>query len=249
MADDAVPERTDFASVFVSALHPGVVPCGAAVGIGVVGPGQGRTLSAEVVGCDVFESGCEAVVHVGEEVVALVPAHLCDVNGESGGHLLVAGVASGLLHLSEPSIGAAGVVVDDGHEVAEKFGESPVVDLFRAVECGSLAEGADVVVLEEGDALVIHVYIVEEDAPAHHGQRVAQSPVRPVVAGSLSAGAGVLGVVPCAVAATQEVDDDGVPGVEDVLAEFFAVFGRPPFVVAHEFGGVGQLVAIDAAGK
>ena len=248
VTDSAVPVGTELAlAALVGARH---VPAGAhgaaAVGVIIGSPGQSvGSHAAEVQRCNVLQSGSNAVVHIGKEVVALCQAHLADVERQSQRHERVALVATALLHLSEVAQGASRVGMHHGHEVSDELVAAVVEDhaLRRAV-----LEGSHVVVFVEGDALVIHVHIVAQDADRGHAQGVAQAPVAPVVARAL-AKVGVAEVGPRVVAAAQEVDGGVVEHAHNPAAEGIEVLAAPALVVAHELCCVGPFVAVDTCGK
>ena len=154
-------------------------------------------------------------------------------------------VASALLHLAEIAQRATLVGQHHGHKVADELIAS-VVEYHLVV--GAVFVCSHVVVLVERHALVVHVYVVAQYAYAHHAQRVAQSPVAPVVSGALSEVA-VAGIEPSVVAAAQEIDGWIIPHTYHIAAERLEVFAAPALIVAHQFGGVGQFVAVNAGGE
>ena len=50
---------------------------------------------------NVFDTCSQSVVHIGEQVVALIPCNVCHVHGQSGSHGGMSHVASAFLHLSQ----------------------------------------------------------------------------------------------------------------------------------------------------
>ena len=87
---------------------------------------------------------------------------------EQGGHLLMTSITSCLLHLSQTSVRTTCVIVNHRDKIAKELVEAPVGDGFGTVVRSGFAPSADVVVLEERYALVVHVDIIEEYTPAHH---------------------------------------------------------------------------------
>ena len=90
--------------------------------------------------------------------------------------------------------------------------------------------------------------IVTEDAEGHDAEGVAEPPVGPVVARTLTE-MGIAPVEPRVVAAAQEVDGRVVEDAYHPLLELLEVGTTPALVVAHEFGGIGPFIAIDAGGE
>ena len=209
----------------------------------VVDPG--KVLHTLGLCCHIFDACCQAVVHVGKEVVALVPSHLGNVDGQTECHGRVPGVATALVHLSELSIGSGFQfrVGNCHHKIAQELGESVVLDGIigaRVAECSHL------IVFKIRHTLVVDEHIVAENANADDAERIAQSPVAPVVAGGLPPLATVL---PGSVAMAQESDGLGVPKVEHPSFELFEIGGRPTFVVAHQLGCLRKLITIESHGK
>ena len=98
VTDDRPPVVAHLGGLGRACHEPSVVPGCAAVHVFVVGPGEPfHVLGA---GCHELDTGSHAVVHVGEEVIALVPGHLADVHGQPERHGGMSAVAAALLHLS-----------------------------------------------------------------------------------------------------------------------------------------------------
>ena len=154
-------------------------------------------------------------------------------------------VASTLLHLAEVAQWASLVGQHHGHKVADELIAS-VIEYHRVV--GAVLVCSHMVVLVERHALVVHVYVVAQYAYAHHAQSIAQSPVAPVVSWTLSEVA-VARVEPSVVATAQEIDGRIVPRAYHIPTERLEVFAAPALIVAHQFGGVGQFVAVNTGGE
>ena len=101
------------------------------------------------------------------------------------------------------------------------------------------------VVLHERHALVVDEHIVAEDADGDDRQGIAQWPVAPVVSWTNAALIAHV-VLPCAVASTQEVDVAWIPHGEHPFLECLEVFAAPAIVVAHEFGSLRKLIAVES---
>ena len=93
-------------------------------------------------------------------------------------------VATALLHLSEVAERAASVRHHHRHKVADELVAAVVEDLREP--CAVRLERPHVIVFIERHALVVDVDIVAQDADRHEAQRIAQTPVAPVVAGALT---------------------------------------------------------------
>ena len=244
-ADDGAPVRSVLGSERRTFHHIGsrVAIVVAAAAILIVRPGQvGNALCL----CrHIFDAGCQSVVHIGKKIVALIPSHLRQIHCESERHCRVARVASALVHLPEIAIGTClKVAVDHRHdEISQKLREAVVLDGHVGAV---LAERATLVVFEVRHRLVINEHIVAEDANHRHTQRIAQSPVRPIVSRCLPPLALIL---PCAVTATQEAQRLRIPHLQHPALEQFEVLPLPTFVVAHELGSLRKLIAVEAAGE
>ena len=195
--------------------------------------------------CHIFNAGGQPVVHVGEEVVALVPSHLGQVDGQAERHGRVARVAAALVHLAQLPVGTRFqfAVGSRHHQVAQKLRQSVVLDGHLGAR---VAIRAHLVVFEVAHALIVDEHVVAEHTDGHHAEGVAQAPVRPVVARCLPPFALVF---PRAVAVAQETDGLRIPQPEHPLAKLLEVFAGPALVVAHELSGLGKLVAVESHGQ
>ena len=211
--------------------------------IAVVSPGQ--SLGAQHLCGHILNAGSKAVVHIREEVVALVPGRVGNVDGQSQGHCGVPDVAPALISLSQASVGSRFQVARRGghHEIAYELRQSVVQD---GVGGARVAECAHLVVLHERHSLVVDVHVVAEYADGDDTEGVAQSPVAPVVARSLPPLAGVL---PRAVATAQEAYGRIVPHAQHPPAECLEVLALPALIVAHQLGGLRKLVAVETHGQ
>ena len=103
VTDDRSPVVAHFGWFGWTFHEPTVVPCRATIHVFVVCPWQ--SLYVLRASRHEFNTCRHAVVHVGEEVVALVPSHLADVHSQSQCHGSMSAVASRFLHLSQLPVG------------------------------------------------------------------------------------------------------------------------------------------------
>ena len=211
----------------------------------IVGPGQ--TFDVLRLCGNKLYAGGQAVVHEREQVVALVPSHVGDVDSQAGGHRGVADVAATLLHLSDRSVRRGlqvGWSVGNGHhEIAHELGQTIIQN---GIGRAGIGERSHLVVLHIAQALVIDEHVVAQHTDRHDTQGVAQSPVAPIVPRGLPPFPNVL---PSAIAATKEAHGRGVPHLQHPLAELLEALGRPTFIVAQELGGLRKLVAVEACSE
>ena len=176
----------------------------------------------------------------------MVEAYLADIQRTAERHDSVTLVATALLHLAEIAEGSTFVGHSDGHQVADELVAAIVVD-HRCL--GTVFnEGALVVVLIEGHSLVVHVHVIAQNTNRHHTQHIAQTPVRPVMAGALTT-FGMTEVHPGVVTTTKEVDGGVIPHTNHPLLETAKVLTAPTVVVTHQFGGIGESIAIKTCSK
>ena len=249
VAAHAIPHGATLAQA--GRARAGHLPAGAAdtatVGIFVEMPREILSgHAAEVHGGHKLGTGGNAVVHISKKVIALIEADLADVEGAAERHHGVALIASRLLHLAEIAEGTSLVGQDVGHKIADELVATVVVNHGLGGAVGH--EGALMVVLIEADALVVHMHVVAQNTDGHHTEGVTEAPVAPVVTGTF-ADVGIAEVGPCVVTAAQEVDGGVIPHLHHPLLEFFEIFPGPSVVVAHQLGGVGELVAVEACGQ
>ena len=211
--------------------------------IRVVGPGQ--TLHALCLGGNVLYASGNAVIHIGEEVVALVPALMGYVDSQPQGHCCMARVAPALIRLPQLAIGTCLQLRLGGgdNQVSPELGESVIQD---GVSRAWVFERAHLVILDERHALVIDEDIVAKHTDGNDCQRVAQSPVAPVVTRCLPP---LARIFPRAVAVAQEADATWIPHVEHPSLELPEVLTAPPLIVAHQFSSLCKLVAIQSPGQ
>ena len=162
----------------------------------IVGPRQVR--HALRLCRQIFDAGGQTVVHVGKQVVSLVPSDVCHIHSQSCSHGSVTDVATAFLHLSQFSVRTCFQlrILCRDHQIAYEFRQSVIQN---RVGCTWVYESTYLVVFVERKALVIKEHVITKDADAHYGQYVAQSPVRPIMPRALPPSSGVF---PRAVSAT-----------------------------------------------
>ena len=190
-----------------------------------------------------LQSSCDAVVHIGEKVISLIQAKLADVQRQTKRHEGMTLVAAGFLHLTQIAERATFVGNQDWHEITNKLIATVIHNLAQLAAVG--LEGALMVVFVERHALVVHVDIITQDADGHHAQGIAKTPVRPVVARTLTQ-VWIARVGPGVVTAAEKVNGWIVEHSDDPSAELVEILAAPTVVVAHQLCCVGPFVAVDA---
>ena len=190
-----------------------------------------------------LQSGCDAVVHIGEKVIALIQTKLTNVQCQTKRHEGMTLVAAGFLHLTQIAERTTFVGNQNRHQVADKLIATIIHNLAQLAAVG--LERALMVVFVERHTLVVHVDIITQDADGHHAQGIAKTPVRPVVARTLTH-VWIAPVGPGVVTAAEKVNGWIVEHSDDPLAELVEILTAPAVVVAHQLGCVGPFVAVDA---
>jgi len=176
-----------------------------------------QVVHSGIIGVDVFKPTYDTVVLQGIKVIALVSPRAAKVCGQRKRHGSMPLVAVGFLHLPEIAEGAAFVRMKFPDQMMQRLAVTVVFHILIILR-----------------GLVVDEDIVAQDTDAHRTQHVAQAPIRPIM------------VVLCPVASLQETDYPVVPHFQHPFFESSEVRGIPFRIVAHQFGSVGKLVAIQS---
>ena len=108
---------------------------------------------------DIFHTGGQAVVHIREEVVALVPCHVCQVYGKSASHCGMSDVSSAFVHLSEFTVCTCLEVRLDSsyYQVSPEVGQS--VAKYR-VGGTWVSKCSHLIVFQERKSLIVYEDII-----------------------------------------------------------------------------------------
>ena len=151
------PVITHFSRFCWRSHQPSVVPCGTTIHIFIISPRQSlyvlRTCS------HIFYTCSHAIIHIREQIIALIPCHFANINGKSECHRSMTTIASRFLHLSQSTVCTRFQcrLFCRHHQITDKLRTSITQDWV----CGTrFLESTYLVVLHERHTLIIYKHVI-----------------------------------------------------------------------------------------